>query len=160
MLEVTAFSTGGRYPQIMISEQDFMTSQWSLERSSDNLNATNPNSGATLIVQPFDADIGRHVVELELCEHRNWQVNDQCPWFLLEKTDPPSANALARTCLTRTCSTGCKTTVRALDVFASTQRAYVFVDSLPYACVDLAHRNTVSNGKASCPRRRRPRRVR
>ena len=67
VLEVTAFSTGRRYPQIMISEQDFMTSQWLLERSSDNLNATNPNSGATLIVQPFDADIGRHVVELELC---------------------------------------------------------------------------------------------
>jgi hypothetical protein len=152
VMEVTAFSTGRRYPQIMISEQDFMTSQWLLERSSDNLNATNPNSGATLIVQPFDADIGRHVVELELCDHRNWQVNDQCPWFLLEKTDPPSATTLGPNVPHPDMFDRLQDDRSArFDVFASTQKAYVFVDSLPYACVDLAHRNTVSNGKAIVP---------
>jgi hypothetical protein len=149
-MEVTSFSTGRRYPQIMISEQDFLTSQWLLERSSDS---TNTHIGSTMILQPIDSGSGRPVAELELCSQRNWQVNDQCPWFLLEKNDSPSSS-----------ETGPNNPHPDLfdrlqddrsarwDLYASTERAYVFLDSQPYACVDLTNRKaTESSGQAILP---------
>ncbi|HTB77767.1 MAG TPA: hypothetical protein VK762_31195 [Polyangiaceae bacterium] len=149
-MEVTSFSTGRRYPQIMISEQDFETSQWLLERSADT---ANPHIGSTMILQPIDSGNGRPVAELELCSQRNWQVNDQCPWFLLEKNDPatpsqtgpnnPHPDLFDRLQDDRSAR---------WDLYASTERAYVFLDSQPYACVDLAHRKaTESSGAPIVP---------
>jgi hypothetical protein len=149
-MEVTSFSTGRRYPQIMISEQDFVTSQWLLERGGDQLDT---HIGSTMILQPIDSGLGRPVAELELCSQRGWQVNDQCPWFLLEKNDPPNVN-----------DTGINNPHPDLfdrlqddrstrwDLYTSTSRAYIFIDSLPYACVDFTDRKaTTSDGKAIAP---------
>jgi hypothetical protein len=149
-MEVSSFSTGRRYPQIMISDQDFETSQWLLERSQT---PSNTNLGSTIVVQPIDAATGRPVVQVQLCTQRRWNVNYQCPWFILEKVDPPTPSA-----------TGANNPhpdpfdrlqddrSARWDVYASTQRAYVFLDSQPYACVDFAHRKTtVADGTAITP---------
>jgi hypothetical protein len=139
-MEVTAFATGRRYPQIIISQQDFITSQWLVERSIP----VNPNIKPLLLFHPIDSGVGRPILELELCNQRHWAVNDHCPWFLLEKNDPPKAN-----------TTGANNPhpdlfdrlqddrVTRFDLYVSTQKAYVFLDSLPYACVDLAHRKAI-----------------
>ena len=162
VMEVSSFATGRRYPQIMISEQDFMTSQWLLERSSSDLNATNPNSGATLVVQPFDADIGRHVVELELCDHRNWQVNDQCPWFLLEKPDPAQCeHPRPEHPPTRTCSTACRTTAPHASTSSRRRRRRT---SSSIRCPMRASTSPTARPcpteRQSCRRRRPPRQAR
>jgi hypothetical protein len=149
-MEVSSFSTGRRYPQIMISDQDFETSQWLLERSEGS---SNPNLGSTIVLEPIDAATGRPVIEVQLCTQRRWNVNYQCPWFILEKVDPPTPGG-----------TGANNPHpdpfdrlqddrnTRWDLYASTQKAYVFLDSQPYACVDLAHRKaTHPDGSAITP---------
>jgi hypothetical protein len=149
-MEVTSFTTGRRYPQIMISEQDFETSQWLLERSADT---ANPHIGSTMILQPIDSGNGRPVAELELCSQRSWEVNDQCPWFLLEKNDSPIVNGTGPNNPHPDLFDRLQDDRSARwDLYASTDRAYVFVDSQPYACVDLAHRKaTLSSGAPILP---------
>jgi hypothetical protein len=149
-MEVSSFSTGRRYPQIMLSEQDFTTSQWLLERSSDG---TNTNIGSTMILQPIDSGNGRPVAELELCSQRKWQVNDQCPWFLLEKNDAPQATGTGPNNPHPDLFDRLQDDRSARwDLYASTERAYVFLDSQPYACVDLTHRKaTESSGAPIVP---------
>jgi hypothetical protein len=149
-MEVTSFTTGRRYPQIMISEQDFMTSQWLLERSADT---ANPHVGSTMILQPIDSGNGRPVAELELCSQRSWQVNDQCPWFLLEKNDSPIVNGTGPNNPHPDLFDRLQDDRSARwDLYASTERAYIFVDSQPYACVDLANRKaTLSSGAPIVP---------
>jgi hypothetical protein len=149
-MEVSSFSTGRRYPQIMISEQDFMTSQWLLERSSD---ATNAHVGSTMILQPIDSGDGRPVAELELCSGRRWQVNDQCPWFLLEKNDSPIVNGTGPNNPHPDLFDRLQDDRSARwDLYTSTERAYVFLDSQPYACVDLTNRKArLSSGAPIVP---------
>jgi hypothetical protein len=151
-MEVSSFSTGRRYPQIMISTQDVVTSQWLLDRSPDG-NGTqlpgegtapdsNPNIQPVLVLNPIDAGIGRHILEVELCNQRPWEVNDHCPWFLLEEQDPtasglgswaPRPDLFDRFQDDRS--------VR-YDIFVSTQKVYVYLDTLPYGCVDLTNRTS------------------
>jgi hypothetical protein len=116
-METDIFSSLRRYPQLMISDQDA---------------PVQPNlvKGSTLLLQAFAE--WPIEVDLQLCDHRPWDVNNQCPRFELFKT---SAGQLSpRTEISE--KSGLDWRVR-FDVYASTKRVFLFTDSEPYACVDL-----------------------
>ena len=126
-MEVDAFSTARRYPQILVSDGDVPV-QWNL-----------PNSN-TLIVQLFP-DEGSinwpNTYQLEICDHRAWEVNDQCPTTDLYRVKDdrgevtglaPNAEVSEHTGIDRSTS---------FDVFFSTRRAYLFLDGQPYGCAEL-----------------------
>ena len=153
VMEVSSISTGRRYPQIMVSTQDFETSQWLLEASPDGNGiplgggegtAPTPNSAIkpVLVLNPIDSDLGRPILEVELCNQRPWQVNDHCPWFLLEEQNPTSLPIGNWTAHPDTFDRFQDDRSARFDLFVSTQKVYVFLDSLPYGCVDLTHRTT------------------
>jgi hypothetical protein len=137
VMEASSFATDRRYPQIVISQQDFMTGEWLLHRSSIT---PNPAVQPFLIVQPFGAGAGKMVIEVELCNQRSWAVNNHCPWFLLEKVDPPARGQIgpnnphpeAIDHLQHDDS-------GRFDVYVSTKRAYVFFEDQPYGCADIAN---------------------
>ncbi len=139
-MEVSAFTTDRRYPQIVISTQDFMSSEWLLQRSSITPNkAIQP----VVFVQPFDTGPGRMVVELELCNQREWAVNDHCPWFLLERQDQPSEGKEGPIGPHPEPHVHLQNDDSArFDVYLSTSRAYIFFEDEPYGCVDITDRTT------------------
>jgi hypothetical protein len=118
-MSVDIVSTGRRYPQLWISDQPSPV--------QDNL-----AMGTTINVQtisPWPTQL-----QLQLCDHRTWDVNNQCPGFELERkmfTDEPWAPhdvvgehaAVAR--------------LARIDVYASTSRVYVLLDGEPYGCANL-----------------------
>lgn len=116
-VEVDLFSTGRRYPQLWISSaaapvQDHMT------------------EGVTLNLQAFGAwPTG---LEMQHCDHRTWDVNDQCPIFPTQHEDFDDAPWPAQPFVADLVASG----VRArLDLWASTNRAYAFIDGRPHSCV-------------------------
>ena len=150
-MEVSAFSTGRRYPQIIISQQDMLTAHYLLDRTPAD--TTNANIAPVLLFHPIDSGVGRHVLELELCSQRAWQVNNHCPWFLLENADPPSPKGLGphdgHPDLFDRLQDDRSTR---FDLYVSTARAYAFVDSRPYGCVDFTQRKAIlPNGSPMSP---------
>ncbi len=113
--EIDVVSTDRRYPQIIISDQDAPV--------QDNL----PN-GTTLIVQP--KDLTPSFLQVQVCDHRTWDVNDQCPRLptFVEGVAPPVPLPGERS--------GTDNSV-AIDVYLSSSRLYLFLDGLPYSCTDL-----------------------
>jgi hypothetical protein len=120
-MEVDTVSTDRRYPQLIISDQP-----WPVQ---DNL----PN-GNTLVVQTRSGNSGPTEAQIQFCDHRTWDVNNQCPqWdlFVLGGGDGflsprPEMNGMG----------GVDRTVR-FDVYASTSRVYLFTNGIPYGCADL-----------------------
>ncbi|HVU05900.1 MAG TPA: hypothetical protein VHE30_29325 [Polyangiaceae bacterium] len=146
-MEVSSFTTGRRYPQIMISTQDMMTAQFLLDRTNDQKNT---NIQPVIVMNPFDSGVGRHIVEIELCNTRPWQVNNHCPWFLLEAQDRTDKSKLGKWSphpdpLDRFQD---DKGVR-YDLYVNTKKAYLFLDSQPYGCVDIEHRTTTDFGGAT-----------
>ena len=150
-MEVSSFSTGRRYPQIMVSTQDMITSQWLLDRTPEGNGIPlaggegaapdpNPSIKPVLVINPIDSDIGRPILEVELCNQRPWEVNDHCPWFLLEEQTATTLPIGAWTPRPDLFDRFQDDRSARFDVFASTQKVYVFLDSLPYGCVDIAHK--------------------
>ncbi len=125
-MEVDAISTGRRYPQLLISDRDAPI-QYTLPQ------------GRTLVIQPrgettawwdFPVDY-----ELQVCKHRNWDVNDQCPVYDLHKLATAAGNRLAPHAELGDAITADRG-VR-FDVYASTNRVYLFLDKQPYGCAIL-----------------------
>jgi hypothetical protein len=133
-MEVDAVSTGRRYPQILISDRDAPI-QYTLEQ------------GHTLVVQTrgqgsawFDYPID---YELQVCNLRTWDVNNQCPSYDLHRLKTAAGDRLAPhdevgelTSVDRSVT---------FDVYASTTRTYLFIDKKPYACA-LLPSGTAPNG--------------
>jgi hypothetical protein len=117
---VDVWSTGRRYPQLWISSVTELPLQ------------SNLDGGETLVVQPFQA--WPTTMSVQYCDHRLWAVNDQCPEFATEPepfTDepaPPRGPVGEHAGVLR---------LARLDVYASTTRAYVFLDGIPWSCADL-----------------------
>jgi hypothetical protein len=123
-MDVNAFTTGRRYPQILISDQDVPV-QHQL-----------PN-GNSLVIEPF-AD-WPNVFELQVCDHRTWDVNDQCPFADLDHYfDPNDATKLLSLAPNAEVGehVGLDRATR-FEAYVSTQRAYLLLDGEPYGCVDL-----------------------
>jgi hypothetical protein len=113
-----AVSTGRRYPQILVSDVSSPV--------QDNL-----PSGTTVILQPFSGWPSR--LEVQVCDHRTWDVNNQCPRYALETT--ASGSWLPHDAAAEHASAGL---LNRFDLWLSTQAAYVFLDGLPYGCATLA----------------------
>ena len=118
-MEVDIVTTSRRYPQILISDR------------SPPVQDALPQ-GFTIIVQTFGEWPPR--IDVELCNHRTWDVNNQCPRFPLQPEPlrgfslPPHQEIGELF--------GVDRRVR-FDVHASTQQVYVAVDGQPWGCANL-----------------------
>jgi len=121
-MEVDIISSQRRYPQLLISDVE-----WPVQ--------ANLVKGGTVITQVFGGITGPMQVQLEFCDHRTWDVNNQCPRYNFDTFEEggeelnmprPEINAFF----------GIDQTVR-FDVFASTARVYVYTNGIPYGCADL-----------------------
>jgi hypothetical protein len=121
-MEVDAVSTGRRYPQLLISDRTIPVQ-------------TQLGDGTTIVFQTRGGDTSPIVGELELCDHQAWDPGAHCPaWPLYVLSGgggdflspEPEINGL----------TGVDRTIF-FDVFASTAKVYLFMNGLPYACVEL-----------------------
>jgi hypothetical protein len=127
-MEVDAYTTARRYPQILISDQ-VAPVQYALPQ------------GHTIVVQPF-GDIGSSIdwpieYQIEICNMRAWDVNNQCPVYDLYHLKDASGKTVH---LAPNDEVGEHASVdhRVLfDVYASTQRTYLFLDGQPYACATM-----------------------
>jgi hypothetical protein len=126
--EVDIVTSGRRYPQILISNLD----------PPLQLMAPVPppmNNGVTLIVQTFGIYPGR--LDIEVCDHRDWDVNNQCPRYTTDwATDSSTAGNQPPVPLVGELG-GVDRRVR-FDVWASTQKVYAMLDGQPMACANLA----------------------
>jgi hypothetical protein len=121
-MSVDILSTDRRYPQMLLA-----TRPWPIEQSMED--------GVTIIVQTSGGVGSPLAASIQLCDQRGWQGGDPCPSWDLYRLEEggetflapqPELNAVM----------GADRVVR-FDVFASTDRVYLFADRLPYGCVDL-----------------------
>jgi hypothetical protein len=111
-------STGRRYPQMLVSDVPLPVQE-------------NLTSGTTLILQSFDGWPSR--LEVQVCDHKTWDVNDQCPRYDLERT-PGARKWLGHQPLAERTGVG---RLNRVDLWASASNAFVFLDGQPYGCADL-----------------------
>lgn len=119
-MEVDAHSTDRRYPQLLVSTVDIPV--------QDNL-----AKGTTVVVEPIG--ISPTELQIQLCDHRTWEVNNQCPHWDLYHLDiggkpmlAPNPEVMDETGVDRT---------NFFEVYVSTRRVYVWFDEAPYGCVEL-----------------------
>jgi len=124
MMDVNAFTTGRRYPQILISDQDVPVQHQLV-------------NGNSLVIQPYSD--WPNVFELQVCDHRTWDVNNQCPFAELDHyfdaNDPKKELSLAPNAEVGE-HVGLDRATR-FEAFVSSTRAYLLLDGEPYGCVDL-----------------------
>lgn len=123
-MTVDSVSTARRYPQIMISDRDAPV--------QDNM-----SMGSTLVIETFMD--WPNTYQLEVCDHRPWDVNNQCPSYdtynIADPKDSSKMIGLAPSAEVGEHAGPDRDTV--FDVYTSTKRAYLFLDGEPYGCADL-----------------------
>jgi len=127
-MEVDAYSTLRRYPQILISDQEAPV-QYTLDK------------GHTIIVQPISetsTSIDWPIdYQIQVCNLRTWDVNNQCPAYDLHHIVTPGG---PKDQLAPNEEVGEHASVDhrvKFEVYASTQRVYLFLDGTPYACATM-----------------------
>lgn len=123
-MSVDSFSSPRRYPQIIVTDNR-------VELPIQELGKQNLAQGAGLIVQPFW--LWPSYIDIQLCNQRRWDVNDQCPPFDTSVT-PDRSRFLPHPEVAEDLNLGWR---NRYDVYVSTTRAYVFLDYQPLACVNL-----------------------
>jgi hypothetical protein len=125
-MEVDNFTTARRYAQVLISDGNVPV-QWNLPKSN------------TIILQSFpDKGTGNwpFLNTLEICDHRAWDVNDQCPTAQLNKITQADGKQTVTAAPEASEQSGVDHSTR-FDYFLSTKRVYVFSENAPYGCIDL-----------------------
>jgi hypothetical protein len=127
-MEVDAYTTTRRYPQMFISDAAAPV-QWRFSESNTIVVQTFPDTGTTN--WPY-------LYQLEVCNHRAWDVNNQCPMVDLYRLRDAAGETTGMLAPVPELSehSGVDRSTR-FDVFVSTRRAYLFLDTKPYGCVDL-----------------------
>jgi hypothetical protein len=127
-MEVDAVSTARRYPQILISDRDAPV-QYTLPE------------GQTLVIQPravtsawLDWPID---YELQVCDQRPWDVNDQCPVYDLHQVKDANGEAIRLAPHEELGELASVDSRVIFDVYASTKRAYLLLNGKPYGCAEL-----------------------
>lgn len=113
--EVDIVSTDRRYPQIIISDREAPVQDALVD-------------GTTLIVQP--KGLSPSYLQVQVCDHRTWDVNDQCPQL---PTFADDRAPLVQQPAEKTATDNAVT----IDVYLSSSRLYLLLDGAPYACTDL-----------------------
>jgi hypothetical protein len=123
-MDVNAFTTARRYPQLIISDQQVPV-QWNLPK------------GRSLVIQTFGD--WPYLYQLEVCDHRDWDVNNQCPtvdsYRYFEQGTTDRVQSLAPNAEVGE-STGPDRTTH-FEVWISPSRAYLALDGAPYSCINL-----------------------
>ncbi len=119
-MQVDTFSTGRRYPQLILSSADAPV--------QDNL-----EGAATIIVQPIQTWPTQ--LDIQVCDHRTWDVNNQCPRYELRTMSDGGGDYFSPIEEISELA-GVDRPVR-FDVYASTSRVYVFLDGRQAGCADL-----------------------
>ena len=121
-MEVNTITTGRRYPQIIVSDQAAPVQDYL-------------PMGNTVVLQTFQN--WPNSFELQVCDHRPWDVNNQCPYFdLFRRLSPTGELATLAPNDEVGEHSGADRRAR-FDLYLSTTRAYVLLDRKPYGCVDL-----------------------
>jgi hypothetical protein len=123
-MDVNAFTTARRYPQIIISDQKAPV-QWNLV------------NGKSIVIQTFGD--WPYVYEVEVCDHRTWDVNNQCPAVDLYHYYQPGSTDQVQS-LAPNAEVGERAgwdSDTHFEVWVSSKRAYLYLDGDPYGCVDL-----------------------
>jgi hypothetical protein len=145
-MSTTVPSTGRRYPQVMITTTDVLNpgdvqplDNVPLHARLGPLSFQNAPAGTeqSILVQPFG---GYHELQLEFCDRRGWGVSEQCPRANIyghhagSYSDTWEAPWLPVPLLGD--MAGFDRPVQ-FDVYASTERVYVFLDDKPAGCAVL-----------------------
>jgi hypothetical protein len=131
-MTVDTFSTGRRYPQMIISDQDVPVQ-------------INMQKGYAIVIQTFGG--WPNTYEVQACDHQYWDVNNQCPKYDLHHVYDPN-DATKVTGLLPNAEIGEHSGMdRAtkLEAYASSKHVFLFMDGEPYGCADLPS-STVPNG--------------
>ena len=121
-MEVDTVSSQRRYPQLLVSN-----AEWPVQ---DNL-----AKAGTVIVQLFGGVTEGLEMQIEFCDHRSWDVNDQCPKFPLYTLNAGGEEFLAPAPEINGFQ-GNDRTMR-FDAYVSTSRVYVYANTRPYGCAEL-----------------------
>jgi hypothetical protein len=130
-MEVNSFTTARRYPQIIISDQQAPVQH-------------NLPLGNALVIHPYGD--WPHTYEVQVCDHRAWDVNEHCPYADLDHYFDPD-DATRTLSLLPNAEVGEHVGVdrsTLFDVYASTKRVYLLLDGEPYGCVDLPATDVLS----------------
>jgi hypothetical protein len=123
-MEVDAFTSHRRYPQLLISDQEPPVQH-------------NLVNGNTVLVQTFG--LWPPVYEVQICDHRTWDVNNQCPradlYHVRNPNDPTEITALAPNAEVGEHTGVDRSTF--FEAYVSTSRIFLFLDGEPYGCADL-----------------------
>jgi hypothetical protein len=122
-MEVDMVSTQRRYPQLMISDVEVPVQ----DKMGD---------GETVIVQTFGGLNLPIELQIQFCDHKVWDVNNQCPLYDLYTLKAGDGSSFLAPRLEMNALTGVDRTVR-FDAYVSTSRVYVYTNGVPYGCVDL-----------------------
>jgi hypothetical protein len=118
-VEVDLWSTGRRYPQLWISS--------AAAPVQDNM-----VDGVTLNLETLGS--WPTMVSLQHCDHRYWDVNDQCPEFGLEHAEFEDAPWPPHAPVGEHSGAGVR---GRLDLWVSADSAYVFVDGVAWGCAEV-----------------------
>lgn len=121
-MQVDTVSSQRRYPQLLVSNAEVPV--------QDNL-----ESAGTVIVQVFGGVTDPTEVQIQFCDHRTWDVNNQCPRYKLYVLKDANGEFLAPAPEINGFQ-GTDRTVR-FDVYVSTSRVYVYTNTQPYGCAEL-----------------------
>jgi hypothetical protein len=130
-MEASAFTTARRYPQILISDQ--------VAPVQHNLPL-----GNALVIHTYGD--WPNLYEVQLCDHRAWDVNQHCPFADLDHYFDP-ADATRKLSLAPNAEVGEHVGIdrsTRFDVYVSTARVYLLLDGQPYGCFDLPATGTPS----------------
>jgi hypothetical protein len=125
-MQVGITSTDRRYPQLLIS-----TASAPLQNGTANDNLT---AASTIVVEPIKIWPTRF--DIQFCDHRPWDVNNQCPHFVIDWSDISQTNGNQPPVPLVGEFFGNDRNVQ-FDVYASTQRVYAFLDGHPMGCATL-----------------------
>jgi len=129
-MEVNSVGSGRRYPQLILSDQDIPV-QYNLV------------NGRSLILQTFGDFPSR--VDLEICDHVTWDVNMQCPRFIFRHRFNGSGAVTGINPIPEEDQFMAAMDVPTrFDLYASSSKAYVFVNGKPYACANLTGTSGIS----------------
>jgi Repeat of unknown function (DUF5648) len=121
-MEVNAITTGRRYPQLLISDRDAPIQDFLPQ-------------GSTLLLQPFQ--FWPNDLEIQICDHRTWDVNNQCPFFQFYTRKDAKGDVTSLAPVPEVGEQTAPDRRTRFDLYVSAKRAYVFLDLQPYGCVDL-----------------------
>ncbi len=132
-MDVTAVSTLRRYPQLIIT--DLGPTSPTDTPVAFHMEPDSATFARSLVLQVFE-DFP-NVLHLQVCDRRVWDVNDQCPAYdFFKRYDSNGAITSIAPHADLNEHAGIDRATR-FEMFASTQRAYVFLDGEPYGCADL-----------------------